>query len=220
MTDYFSVEAWLIGIAGACLALLPLVSKPVLPATTNYITPPSEIQYITAGFKEQAADSFWMRAIQDTHYCEKQVATGVCVGKSWFFNLIQLVTDLAPEFSESYYYGGLSLTIFIGDQKGASVIFDKAVARFKYDWPLLYLAGYHALFEEKNRLKAAQLYLKAADNGAPDWVRLSAGKLASSGNDLELARKVLEQLISQQSDPAWVAGLRRKIQEIESQQQK
>lgn len=218
MSDYFSVEAWLVAIAAACLAVMPLLSKPVLPATTSYITPPSEIQYITVGFKEQAADSFWMRAIQDTYYCEKKIAERACVGKSWFYNLIQLVTDLAPDFSESYYYGSLSLSVFIGDQKGASIILDKATDRFKYDWPLLYLAGYHALFEEKNRLKAAHLYLMAANSGAPDWVRLSAGKLASGENDLDFAKKVLAQLIEQQSDPKWIESLKQKIQELEKDQ--
>ena len=204
-------------IAGFCLAMMPLVSKPILPATTSYITPPNEIQYVTAGFKEQAADSFWMRAIQDTHYCEKQLATNVCKNKSWFYNLIELVTDLSPDFSESYYYGGLSLTIFIGDQKGATLIFDKATAHFKYDWPMLYLAGYHALFEEKNRLKAARLYLRAADNGAPSWVRLSAAKLAGSENDLEFAKNVLDQLIKQEAEPLWIEGLRKKIEDFEKQ---
>lgn len=200
----------------SCFGLLPLLSKPVLPSVTSYITPPKEIKYIVAGFNEQAADSFWMRAIQDTHYCEKQISTDKCVGKSWFYNLIELVTELAPEFSESYYYGGLSLSVFIGDQQGATLIFDKAAARFKYDWPILYLAGYHALFEEKNRLKAAALYLRAADNGAPAWVRLSAGKLASGENDLDFAKRVLQQLIDQKSDPRWIDGLKKKIEALEN----
>ena len=210
------------------LALLLILSiflqanfiKPSLIKPISYISPPVEIKYFTAGLTEQFADSFWIRAIQDTDYCEKSIKEEICVGQTWFFNVINLVTELTTNFSEAYYYGGLSLTFFIHDMKGATIIFDKATNLFKYEWPILYLAAYHALFEEKDKLKASRLYLRAAENGAPDWVRLSAGKLASEGGDAEFSQKVLEQLIALESDSRWVDQLQKKLNEVKSKKVK
>lgn len=123
------------------------------------------------------------------------------------------MVELDPEFTEAYYFGGLSLTTLIKDYEGATVIFDKATAKFKREWPLLYLAAYHALFEEKDKLKASKLYLMAANNGAPSWVRLSAGKLAAEGGDKDVAVDILNHLIQAESDPRWIKRLKDKLKE-------
>lgn len=207
--------------AEICLALLLVVfiplqsffSKPSTPDKLSYIPPSLEIKYLSMGFKEQVSDAFWLRVVQDTHYCESHKENGYCVGKSWFYQVVNLVTELSDDFAEAYYYGGLALSIMIQDSEGASAIFDKAVKKYPNEWPMLYLAAYHALFEEKNKSKAAKLYLRAADHGAPDWVRLSAGKLAADGGDEQISLLVLEQLIAQQKDPEWIAQLQKKLEE-------
>ena len=79
---------------------------------------------------------------------------------------------------------------------------------------------YSYLFEEKDKLKASRLYLRAAENGAPDWVRLSAGKLASEGGDAEFSQKVLEQLIALESDSSWVDQLQKKLNEVKNKKVK
>jgi len=186
---------------------------PVQLQRTLYVAPPIEIKYLTFGFGAQFSDAFWLRAIQDMEYCDQMVTEGTCLGKSWLFNVVNLTVELDPSFTEAYYYGGLSLTILVGDVPGATIIFDKGTEHFKHDWPLLYAAAYHALFEQKNKLKAAKLYLMAANNGAPPWVRLAAGKLAVEGGDQEAAKEILEQMIRSEQDPRWIKQLNEKLQE-------
>lgn len=186
---------------------------------SNYIAPPLEIKYLTAGFDSSAADSFWLRAVQDFDYCDHPLKNTECQGKSWLFDVVNLVVELDNHFKEAYFYGGLALTVIISDYEGASVIFDKGVKIFNKDWQLLYTAGYHALFEEHNKLKASRLYLAAVENGAPEWVRLTAGRLASEGGDEESAKEILKHLIELQSDPAWINKLQSKINEMSRKSQ-
>ena len=189
--------------------------EPNLVKRVDYVAPPLEIQNLTAGFNGQLADFFWLRAVQDMDYCEQIINKTECVGKSWLFNMINLIVELDRKFKEAYYYGGLSLTVLISDYQGASIIFDKGVSEFNEEWPLLYAAGYHALIEEKNKLKASKLYLAAVDNGAPSWVRLTAGRLASEGGDEKTAKEILQQLIELESDPRWIDKLKKKIAQID-----
>lgn len=189
-------------------------NAPVLSDRTDYIAPPLELKYLNIGFATQASDSFWIRAVQDIDYCDKLGDNNTCVGKSWLFNVINLTVELDNKFREAFYYGSLSLTILISDYAGASVIFDKGVVSFPNDWPLLYAAGYHALFEEKDKMKASRLFYRAAEHGAPNWLRLSAGRLASEVGEKEFAEQVLQRLVGLESDPVWVEKLKKKIESI------
>lgn len=204
-----------------CLALLffsvqLFFSEPAPLSRTDYLYPPKEIQHLNAGLRVQMADSFWLRAVQDIDFCDRPISQSECEGKSWLFHVIDLTTDLDKKFLEAYFYGALSLTIIVQDYVGASVIFDKGVEQFPSSRFLLYAAGYHAMFEEKNTLKAARLYLAAADNGAPEWVRLMAGRLASEAGDQSTAEQVLQQLIEAEKDPLWIEKLKKKIEQSRS----
>lgn len=192
-----------------------LVNPPQMQKRSDYIAPPVELKYLNAGFSATVADSFWLRAIQDFDHCDHPLNAQECKGKSWLFSVVNLTVELDKLFLEAYYYGALALTILVSDYEGAGIIFDKGVAQFKNDWALHYAAGYHALFEEKNKLKASKLYLAAVNNGAPAWVRLMAGRLATEGGDEASAREILDQLIGMQSDPDWIEKLRKKIHDMD-----
>lgn len=191
------------------------LNHPLIQKRTDYVSPPIEIKNLTSGFASQLADSFWLRAVQDMDHCDQPINKTECEGESWLFNVINLTVELDQKFKEAYYYGALALTVMISDYAGASVIFDKGVERFSKEWPLLYTAGYHALIEEKDKLKASKLYLAAVDNGAPSWVRLTAGRLASEGGDEKTAKEILQRLIEMESDPRWIDKLKKKIDQID-----
>lgn len=202
-------------LAAFFFGLQNFLSAPSSWNRKDYIAPPIEIKYLSTGFSVQLADSFWLRAIQDMDYCDQALNERECVGKSWLFDVINLTVELDNKFKEAYYYGALALTVLVNDFDGASIIFDKGTKNFNKDWRLLYAAGYHALFEEKNKLKASKLYLAAVENGAPDWVRLMAGRLASEGGNNLLASEILQDLVKLESDPIWIDKLRKKIEKFE-----
>jgi hypothetical protein len=79
---------------------------------------------------------------------------------------------------------------------------------------LLYAAAYHAHFEEKNLVKAAELYFAAAKNGAPDWIQAMAGRLAVEGGATDYAEKILQTMIETNQDEKYVKRLREKLQKL------
>lgn len=189
--------------------------RPQPISRSNYLVPPKVINNLSMGFSTQAADSFWLRAVQDFDFCDQAVNSKECRGKSWLFQVLDLTTDLDSEFLSAYFYGGLSLTVVVNDFAGATQIFDKGVLKFPKDWQLAYAAGYQATYEEKNKLKASKLYYAAAENGAPAWVHVLAGRLAKEGGDGEFAELILKQMIATAQEPKLVERLQKKLDEFQ-----
>lgn len=204
--SFFAPGGLILGSALFFCASL-FLAKPELQKRTQYVAPPIEIKYLSAGFNVAMSDSFWIRAVQDMDYCEEKVNENECRGQSWMFHILNLVTELDPKFELSYFYGGLSLSVLISDYVGASKIFDRGVMNFPRNWSLNYVAAYHALAEEKDKLKAAKLYYQAFQNGAPRWTSLLAGRLASESGDHDFSRDILQQMKADNFDPIWIKRL-------------
>lgn len=183
---------------------------------SDYLPPPSIIKEMSMGMKIQWADSLWLRAVQDFDYCDQKINETECRGKSWLFQVLDLVTELDLKFEEAFFYGGLALTIIVSDYEGASKIFDKGVNQFPNKWQLNYAAGYHSMIEEKNYSKAAERYLAAANNGAPNWIRVLSGTLAAKGGDTKFAEKVIEQMIELNDEPKYIKRLKAKLDAIKN----
>ena len=205
----------LILISALFFSSLLVLKKPVPSVDSLLAAPSSGIKYFAVGFKFNIASALWMRVLENSDYCEQKINKTDCIGKSWLFQNLDLATELDPVFEIGMYrMGALALTIIISDYPGASIIFDKGVSQHPADWALLYAAAYHALFEEKNKNKAAGLYFKAAQKGAPDWVHVMAGRLAAEGGDTEYAEKILQTMIDTNQDVKFVKRLREKISKL------
>lgn len=194
-------------------------NKPVfIKSPEDYLPPPKAIEHFTSGLKIVIADSLWLRALQDFDYCNDKINERDCVGKSWLFQVLDLATTLDPKFEPVMYQtGGLALTVLISDYAGASIYFDRGVAQYPKDWRLNYAAGYHVLYEEKNKVKAAKLFLAAADNGAPPWVRIMAGRLGYEGGDKAFGEQVLQQMIDTNQDEKLIEVLKRRLSKLKAQ---
>lgn len=209
-----SQQSFLITLAVLCFSATLFFVHPVEQKRSDYLPPPVAVKYLSVGLSYQLADGLWLRATQDFDYCEKKINEMDCKGKSWLFQTLNLATELDPFFEPSMYRAaGLALTIIISDYAGASVIFDKAVRRYPNNWNIAYAAAYHALYEEKNKLKAAKLYELAAANGAPSWVFALAGRLAVDGGADEYSHNILKGMIDSKLDPVIIERLKKKIAE-------
>ncbi|UYL09537.1 tetratricopeptide repeat protein [Bdellovibrio sp. SKB1291214] len=209
------------GVILGILALLMVVSTqsrlapPVIPKSV-YIAPPPMFEHFTFGFNEVMADSLWIRLLQDLDYCEQSIAENTCKNDSWLYHMVDTVTNLSPDFRIAYAVGGLALTVLITDIDGATKIFDKSVKAFPKDWPILYRAAYHYLYEVKDNKRAAELLLMAADNGAPPWTRTLAGRLYTDSGNVDLAEKLLQDMKSSNQDPHLIKRLEQKIESMKA----
>ncbi|QDK39669.1 hypothetical protein DOE51_05875 [Bdellovibrio sp. NC01] len=164
------------------------------------------------------ADVFWIRTIQDFDYCDQPEAGNVCKNDSWLFRMLDATTSLSPHFRIPYAAGGLALTVLISDIDGATKIFDKGVKAFPHDWPILYRAAYHYLYEVKDKKRAAELLIQAGQNGAPPWVFALAGRLYSDNGELDLAQQLLQEMKDSEQDPTIIKRLEDKIEAMKKTQ--
>lgn len=177
----------------------------------HLIPPPQGIQHLTFGLKEQTADGLWIRAIQDFDYCEQKIDKVNCQSQGWLWKMLDLITDIAPQFRIVYATGTLALSVIVSDIGGASKLFDKAVKIFPNDWPILYRAAYHALYEENDKEKAARLLILTAQNGGPQWTYSLAGKLYSQAGRLELTEKLIEDLKAQNAPESLIEHMTKRL---------
>lgn len=120
---------------------------------------------------------------------------------SWAFYMLDSITDLSPRFRIPYASGATTLSVLIEDYEGAHVIFDKAIKSFPKDWPILYRAAYHYLYDRKDVDKAAELLGRAADNGAPIWLKSLAARLYTLSGQAEVALGVLGTYLKSVENP-------------------
>ena len=175
------------------------------------IAPPPYIEHLHFSFNEPLADGMWIRAIQDFDYCEEEISHQNCRGNGWLAKMLDAITNLAPQFRMPYATGGLALTVIISDYAGASIIFDKAVKAFPNDWPILYRAAYHALYEEKDKSKAARLLIRSAQNGGGEWFYNLAATLYSETGQKILGKRLYDQLKKEDYNPLVLKRMREKL---------
>jgi hypothetical protein len=206
-------------LGGLAIALLA-VSQLHLPKTytieRQLIPPPPHLERFAFGYQEVMADTLWIRALQDFDYCDSQIAKKVCRNNSWLYQMLDSITNLSPNFRIPYAAGALALTVIITDVDGATKIFDKGVKAFPTDWPILYRAAYHYLYEVNDKKRAAELLIAAGKNGAPPWVFSLASRLYSDSGKVDLAKALLEQMIREKQDPSLIERVRKKIESIEA----
>jgi tetratricopeptide (TPR) repeat protein len=184
-------------LAFCFFVLYEISSMPALKNKRELIAPPPMMERFSFGFSELMADLIWLRAIQDFDYCEQEIAQKNCQGNSWLYQMLDAAMNLSPKFRKPAAVGGLALTVLVNDMTGASKIFDRSVAAFPDDWAILYRASYHALYEEKDKLKAGKLLQRAAQLGGPEWLYQLASKLYTESGEKELAFRMYEDIKSQ-----------------------
>ncbi len=190
-----------------------LESKQVSQA--RFVAPPPLMEHYSMGARYQIANTIWIRSLQDFDYCESEIAKNTCRGQSWLFKMLEMVTLLDVRFRPAYYFGSLALTILISDYEGASRLLDRGVEQYPKDWQLNYLAGYHALFEEKNNVKAAEAFKRAADTGAPAWLYSRATALYTEAGRKDLARLLVENLKQTNTDPKIIERMEKRINDAD-----
>lgn len=237
LTEHFKIPLFLTSILFVLISAHYSLREPFF-FRSELVAPVKTLQHFHFGFRYFWSDALWLRAIQDLDFCEKighgkvtfnnsnsydvagesidknsQFVDKTCQKNAWLFHVLDLTTDLDPKYLMAYSAGGIALSVILDDVGGASQIFDKGVAALPNDWRLSYKAAYHALFSEKDQAKAAKLMLRAAQNGAPDWVYVLAGRLSTDSGQKDLAYKILQEMESLQLDPKILERLRHKIEQ-------
>ena len=199
---------------GAVLITASFVFYPqVSQEKKTLIAPPPHLEYFSFGFQPVLADNLWIRAIQDFDYCEEKVNQSHCRNSSWLYQMLDTITTLSPDYQTAYADGGVDLSVIVSDAEGASKIYEKGLRVFPNDFNLLYRAGLHSYYEEKNNKKAAELYLRAAraQGLAGTWLYSLSARLFTDAGQKEVALKLYKQMKEEGLDEAYLKRMREKL---------
>lgn len=206
------VLVFCLGIITATKVYLSPFSSP--SSQTYFINPSQYLEYFTFGYNELVADLLWLRTIQDVDHCDHEIKDGEKCANSWVFKMVDKVTDLSPHFRIIYATVPLLLAISINDTQGAVQLQEKGLIHFPKDWPILYRGGYLYLYETENKEKAAELFVRAQQNGAPDWLASLANRLYTEVGRLELAEKIIKDFEEKGLDPALLKRMQDRMKGI------
>ena len=217
-STYFRLD-WFGLFAGVVLIFLA-DRIPPSAEVKRFIPPPPIFRQFHFGYNETMADVFWIRVVQDLSVCEKAIDAiagsnaGVACDKGWVFQMLDLITDLAPKFKMPYYYGATNLSVLVNDAQGAKIIFDKGLKQMPDSWDIAYRAAYHYLIELHDKETAARLLVQAGKNGAPQWVFSLAAKLYTEEGQAILAKSVLEQMLKADPESKFAATLQKRLDHV------
>lgn len=190
-----------------------LVEAPTISERKALIAPPPDLEYFSFGFQFPLADNLWIRTIQDIDFCEHEIAKQKCQSNGWLFQMVDTIVTLAPDYLIAYNEGGVVLSVLLSDVTGAAEIYRKGLAVFPKDFRLIYRAATHAYIEEKNKAKAASLYLRAAqvDPDQPSWLYSLATRMYSDAGEREAALQIYQNLKDQGLEDSILKRMREKL---------
>lgn len=172
------------------------------------LPPPKGVENVHFGFKEAAADLFWLDFIQHNFECSKyKDPDEKHCPQRWGYETLKSASLLAPKLKALYKFGAVQLSVLLDDHEGAADLFDQGLKEYSDDWIINYRAAYLYLEEIKDKEKAAHLMLKAAESGAPFWARSLASRLYDDSGRLELSLRILEDLHQKASEGPWKKDL-------------
>lgn len=184
----------------------------------TFVAPPKEIKYFVFGYNETAADSFWIRLLQNFDECGVAgIERDQLCNNSWAFRMLDLITDLAPRFRMAVIHGATVLSVITHDRVGAGAIFQKGIDNFPRDWSIEYRAAYHFLVELNDKEKAAEYFKRAYRDGGPTWIPALVGRLMTETGKLEIAEKFLEDILKDMDEGANKYRVETRLREVREQ---
>jgi hypothetical protein len=219
--SFFSRSKFEILFMALAVGLLIFSARQKVTAEVRrFVAPPPVFRYFHFGYNETMADVFWIRVVQDLAVCDPAESPGqappkVCTD-SWVFRMLDLITDLAPQFGMPYYYGATNLSVLVNDSKGAKIIFDKGLRAMPDSWDIAYRAAYHYMIELNDKEKAAELLVRAGKLGAPQWVFALAGRLYTEEGKAFLAKSVLLEQLRADPNGLGARRIKERLAEIEA----
>jgi hypothetical protein len=228
---------WVMSITLLCFVQLSLDYLPQAKGKSKvFVNPPKNLRLLTFGFNDLMSSLLWVRVLQDMQICDqnsirtplpeftqsddplaeiltRKMPDPQCQ-KGWVFQMLDVITDLTPDFYMAYSDGATMLSVVVDDREGANLIFAKGIQSFPDDWQLLYRAAYHEMFEMQNAERAAELMRRAGQRGAPQWVYSLSAKLYTRLGQAAFAKTILESVLERRSEGEGMERVKAQLETI------
>ncbi len=133
------------------------------------------------------SDLLWMKT---TYYFGKHALSDR--EYPYLFDLLDIITDISPEWRLPYFYGIVLLPLEAGEVEGGLYLIDKGLRNIPDAWELWFYKGYY-LWKFKNDYLGASRFLYKAGliKGSPSYLIPLSATLAKKGGGEELAKRFL-----------------------------
>ncbi len=167
-------------------------------------------------YQEVTADFIWLKAVQ---FIGKRGDSEDPSGHNydWFYKIIDLVTDLDPQFSYVYEAGGAVLSVLSDNVSSSNALLEKGIRYNPAYWQIPFYLGFNYMYHLKDNLKAAQ-YVEHASKieGRPAYLPFLAATLYAKGNDPQTAILFLKGVYLSTKDEKMREKIAERIAEIET----
>jgi hypothetical protein len=204
--------AALAGLVAATIHAGPYEQRPYL-YDHLYLPSGKFVEQTSLGYQQLVADLVWFSAIQ--YYGGYRQAHH---SLAYFDGLINIVTDLDPNFTFPYIFGAVVMSQDMGDFSRAATLLKKGMARNPTRWELPFEIGFLAYVDVHDDVTAAQYFeLAARLPGGGDRARRFAAFVYSRAGRAENAIRMWEELAEESDEPYMRELARHYLQRLQAE---
>jgi tetratricopeptide (TPR) repeat protein len=171
------------------------------------------IEEVSLGYRNLAADILWFRTIQ--YYGSYRMGENDI---ALFNHLVDVITDLDPQFVFAYLFGALIIAEDLGCFREGIKFLEKGVRNNPDDWWLMFEMGFLYYVDARNYTEAMRCFRKASlMPGADDIARRFAAFVAAKAGHTETSIAMWKELARTSENPHIRALAERYIDKLEGE---
>ena len=156
------------------------------------------------------ADLLWLRT---SYYFGSHMVTNRVY--PYLFHLLDLITDLSPEWLFPYIFGAVILPIEAEAVENGLYLIEKGLINHPSSWELWFYNGYYMWKFRNDFLAASRAFHKASLlSDSPAYLTRLAATFATRAGKKELAKRFLEQALETIQDPHQRELISKKLIEV------
>ena len=161
-----------------------------------YIDNPRVLKQAMLGYENLAADLYWLRAVQ---YFGGKRRDATNKNFDLLEPLMRITVTLDPKFKIAYTYGATFLSEPFPQGAGLPLkgvaLLDDGIRQHPEHWRFYLDKGFLYYWYLRDYKKAAEIFLEGSElEGAPFWMRTTAGRALAQGGDRQTARGLWQML--------------------------
>jgi hypothetical protein len=155
---------------------------------------------VSLGYEELLADLLWVRATM--LFGERFGEDGDQSWYSWLYHMMDLATDLDPQFRGAYKYGGIMLRVDGAFIEQSTMVFAKGMHAMPSEWYFPFgIAMNYYLYKDDGALAAPYMRRAAQSGGGPFYLANLAVSLTDEDQSIETSLLFLEEERKNVPDP-------------------
>lgn len=155
------------------------------------------VQEIALGYRNLAADILWFRTIQ--YYGSYRMGEN---DLALFNHLVDVITDLDPQFTFAYLFGALIIAEDLGYFRDGVRFLEKGIRHNPDDWWLVFEMGFLYYVDARDYAAAMRCFQRAARlPGADEIARRFAAFVASKAGHTETSIAMWKELAQTSENP-------------------